>query len=90
MRRRQRSLTKAIYDVFSDFSSVITTNGTPSPHLDWRPTEQDMFDAISDRNFDEDPKRIVEPGDTARHRAVETGRATLPRRLVIALMRCRC
>ena len=43
------------YDVFGSFSRAITPNGTPSPHLSWAPTEQEMFDAMTDRRLDEPP-----------------------------------
>ena len=33
------------YDVWGNFSRAITPNGTPSPHLRWEPTEQEMFDS---------------------------------------------
>jgi nitrite reductase/ring-hydroxylating ferredoxin subunit len=65
------------YDVFGNFSRAITPNGTPSPHLTWVPTEQEMFDAMSDRNLDEPPRAIVPPDETARHMAAESARASL-------------
>jgi nitrite reductase/ring-hydroxylating ferredoxin subunit len=65
------------YDVFGNFCRAITPNGTPSPHLNWVPTEQEMFDAMSDRNLDEDPKGIVPEGETARHMAAEAARTSL-------------
>ena len=43
------------YDWWGNFSRAITPNGTPSPHLRFEPTEQEMFDAMSDRRLDEDP-----------------------------------
>jgi phenylpropionate dioxygenase-like ring-hydroxylating dioxygenase large terminal subunit len=65
------------YDVFGNFSRALTPNGTPSPHLNWVPSEQDMFDAMSDRNLDEDHKAIVPDGQTAREVAAESARASL-------------
>ena len=41
------------YDVFGNFSRAITPNGTPSPHLDWQPTEQDMLDSMFDPRLDD-------------------------------------
>ena len=41
------------YDWHGNFSRAITPNGTPSPHLAYVPTEQEMFDAVSDRRLDE-------------------------------------
>jgi nitrite reductase/ring-hydroxylating ferredoxin subunit len=65
------------YDVFGNASRAITPNGTPSPHLNWVPTEQDMFDAMTDRNLDEPPRAIVPRGETARHMAAEAARVAL-------------
>lgn len=54
------------YDVFGNACRAITPNGTPSPHLRWEPSEQDMLDAMLDRNLD-DPLVIEVPADaTAR------------------------
>ena len=54
------------YDVFGNFSRAITPNGTPSPHLGFAPSEQDMLDAMLDRNLDEPPALTVGAGETAR------------------------
>lgn len=54
------------YDVFGTFSRAITPNGTPSPHLKWEPTQQDMIDAMLDRSLDQDPVVELEPGEHAR------------------------
>lgn len=54
------------YDVFGNFSRAITPNGTPSPHLGFTPSEQDMLDAMLDRNLDEPPALTVGAGQTAR------------------------
>jgi phenylpropionate dioxygenase-like ring-hydroxylating dioxygenase large terminal subunit len=65
------------YDVFGNFCRAITPNGVPSPHLTWQPTEQDMFDAMTDRNLDEEPRQLVPPGATARRMAADAARAAL-------------
>ncbi len=54
------------YDVFGNFSRAITPNGTPSPHLHWEPTQQDMLDAMLDRNIDDPITIRVPDGKTAR------------------------
>jgi phenylpropionate dioxygenase-like ring-hydroxylating dioxygenase large terminal subunit len=54
------------YDWSGNFSRAITPNGTPSPHLSWEPTEQEMFDAMSDRRLDEPPFVTLTEGMTAR------------------------
>jgi phenylpropionate dioxygenase-like ring-hydroxylating dioxygenase large terminal subunit len=43
------------YDAWGNFSRAITANGTPSPHLSWKPSEQEMFDSMTDRRLDEPP-----------------------------------
>jgi nitrite reductase/ring-hydroxylating ferredoxin subunit len=69
------------YDVFGTFSRAMTPNGTPSPHLHWAPSEQEMLDAMLDRNLDEPPPVVVPEGRTAR----EVAGAMRRRALVPAL-----
>jgi phenylpropionate dioxygenase-like ring-hydroxylating dioxygenase large terminal subunit len=57
------------YDVFGNFCRAMTPNGTPSPHLKWTPTEQDMLDAMFDRSLDEPRLLEVPAGTTARETA---------------------
>jgi phenylpropionate dioxygenase-like ring-hydroxylating dioxygenase large terminal subunit len=54
------------YDVFGNFSRAITPNGTPSPHLRWEPSQQDMLDAMLDRNLDDPLMVSIPDGSTAR------------------------
>jgi phenylpropionate dioxygenase-like ring-hydroxylating dioxygenase large terminal subunit len=54
------------YDVWGNFSRAITPNGTPSPHLSWTPSEQDMLDSMVDRRLDEPAALEVPAGMTAR------------------------
>jgi nitrite reductase/ring-hydroxylating ferredoxin subunit len=65
------------YDVWGNFSRAITANGTPSPHLNWTPTEQEMFDAMVDRRLDEPPLAEVGGGLTARAAAAMGSRQSL-------------
>ena len=65
------------YDVFGNFSRAITPNGTPSPHINWEPTQQQMFDAMSDRRLDEPPLVEIPDGVTARQMAGLGGREML-------------
>jgi phenylpropionate dioxygenase-like ring-hydroxylating dioxygenase large terminal subunit len=65
------------YDTWGNFSRAITPNGTPSPHLKWSPTEQDMFDSMSDRRLDMDPYVVIPDGMTARQIAGRNGRAMM-------------
>ena len=41
------------YDAWGNFSRAITPNATPSPHLAFEPTEQEMFDSVTMRYLDE-------------------------------------
>jgi phenylpropionate dioxygenase-like ring-hydroxylating dioxygenase large terminal subunit len=65
------------YDVFGNVSRAITPNGTPSPHLRWEPNEQQMLDAMLDRNLDEPMMIEVPPGRTARQVAGDLRRRAL-------------
>jgi phenylpropionate dioxygenase-like ring-hydroxylating dioxygenase large terminal subunit len=65
------------YDVFGNFSRAITPNGTPSPHVSWQPSEQDMLDAMLDRNLDDPPALVVQQGETARQVAARARRDSL-------------
>jgi phenylpropionate dioxygenase-like ring-hydroxylating dioxygenase large terminal subunit len=65
------------YDVWGNFSRAITANGTPSPHLGWQPSEQEMFDAMTDRRIDEPPAAQIPPGMTARQIAAMGAREML-------------
>jgi phenylpropionate dioxygenase-like ring-hydroxylating dioxygenase large terminal subunit len=65
------------YDWKGNYSRAITPNGTPSPHLNWQPTEQEMFDAVSDRRLDEDPFVTLTGEMTARSVTGEGGRARM-------------
>jgi hypothetical protein len=65
------------YDAWGNFSRAITANGTPSPHLSWKPSEQQMFDAMVDRRLDEPPLAEVGGGLTARVVSAMGGREML-------------
>ncbi len=65
------------YDVWGNVSRAITPNGTPSPHLTWEPTEQEMFDSMVDRRLDEDPVLEVPDGMTARELAAQAARQAM-------------
>ncbi len=69
--------TNSQYDVWGNYSRAITPNGTPSPHLNWTPTEQDMLDAMMDRNLDDPPVATVPDGMTARQFVGTTGRKAM-------------
>jgi phenylpropionate dioxygenase-like ring-hydroxylating dioxygenase large terminal subunit len=65
------------YDAWDTFSRAITPNGTPSPHLRWVPTEQEMFDSMVDRRMDEDPIVVIPDGMTARQIVAANAREML-------------
>lgn len=54
------------YDAWGNFSRAITPNGTPSPHIRFEPTEQQLFDAVTMRPLDQPPAAEVPEGATAR------------------------
>lgn len=65
------------YDVWGNFSRAITPNATPSPHLKWTPSEQEMLDVMLDRNLDEPPPLVVPEGMTARQLLGARGREAM-------------
>lgn len=65
------------YDVWGNFSRAITPNATPSPHLRWSPTEQNLFDAVTMRELDQEPAAQVPDGTTARAMLAEASRMGL-------------
>jgi phenylpropionate dioxygenase-like ring-hydroxylating dioxygenase large terminal subunit len=54
------------YDCWGNFDRGIAPNGIPSPHINWSPTQQEMFDGIVDARIDEPPLLVVPDGLTAR------------------------
>lgn len=65
--------TNSQVDVFDTFARVITPGGTPSPLLDWTPTEEEMLRSMLDVRVDEIPPLALPEGQTAR--AVAAGAA---------------
>ena len=65
------------YDAFENYSRAMTANGTPSPHLRWEPTEQQILDSMYDRNLDDPPLLTVPDGETARRVAAASRRDNL-------------
>ncbi len=50
------------YDVWGNFSRAMTPNGTPSPHVDWEPDEQELLDILTNKSLDE-PSALQVPRD---------------------------
>jgi phenylpropionate dioxygenase-like ring-hydroxylating dioxygenase large terminal subunit len=65
------------YDVFGNFSRAITANMTPSPHLGFAPSEQEMLDSFVSRSLDEEPALRVPDGTTARRTMASGARRAL-------------
>ena len=65
------------YDAWGNFSRAISPNGTPSPHLAYRPTEQEMLDSMFDRQLDAPPSVVVPEGKTAREVAASASRTMM-------------
>jgi len=65
------------YDVWESFSRAITANATPSPHLGWEPSQQDMFDAVVQRELDQPATMSVPDGGCARAMLAEGMRMQL-------------
>jgi len=69
--------TNSQYDTWENFSRAITPNGTPSPHLDQAPSEQERLDVVTNRYMDEDPAMILPEGMTGRQLLGQASRVRL-------------
>ena len=65
------------YDAWDNFSRAITPNMTPSPHLGFEPTEQEMLEAMVTTSLDADPMLRVPDGMTARQLMAQMARMQL-------------
>lgn len=65
------------YDAWDNFSRAITPNMTPSPHIDYVPTEQEMFESIVTRSLDAEPMIRVPENMTARQLMAQMARMGL-------------
>ncbi len=65
------------YDAWGNFSRAITPNATPSPHLKFTPTEQELFDSVTMRYLDQPALGEVPAGMTARAMMAAGGRMGL-------------
>lgn len=66
--------TNSQVDVWENFARVITPGGTPSPLLDWRPSEDEMLRSMLDVRVDENLPVVVGPGRTMRETAADLTR----------------
>lgn len=65
------------YDAWDNFSRAITPNMTPSPHLDVRPSEQEMLEAMITTSLDAEPSLRVPEDMTARQLMAQMARMQL-------------
>ena len=65
------------YDAWDTFSRAITPNMTPSPHVNWEASEQDMLDSMLTRSLDAEPMMRVAEGKTARQTLAQLSRMGL-------------
>ena len=66
--------TNSQVDVWENFARVITPGGTPSPALDWTPSEQEVLRSMLDVRIDQEAPHRVEDGQTARVVAAQVAR----------------
>ena len=65
------------YDAWGNVSRAITPNGTPSPHLRFKPSEQELFDSVTMKYLDAEGGLTLPPGAKARALLAEGARAAL-------------
>ncbi|MGI9327235.1 MAG: aromatic ring-hydroxylating oxygenase subunit alpha [Pseudomonadales bacterium] len=65
------------YDAWGNVSRAITPNGTPSPHLRFKPSEQQLLDAVLMKDLDSPSAMEVPEGSTARAVLAATARASV-------------
>jgi hypothetical protein len=53
-------------DIWDNFARAITPGGTPSPLLDWEPTQDEMMRAMTDTRHDEDTPIPLGEGESMR------------------------
>jgi phenylpropionate dioxygenase-like ring-hydroxylating dioxygenase large terminal subunit len=69
--------TNSQVDIWENCARVITPSGTPSPLLDWQPSEDDMLRAMLDVRVDQDLPITVPEGQTMRAVGAELARKRL-------------
>lgn len=65
------------YDAWDNFSRAITPNMTPSPHLEFEPSEQEKLDAMISTSLDAEPMLRVPKDMTARQFMAQMARMQL-------------
>jgi phenylpropionate dioxygenase-like ring-hydroxylating dioxygenase large terminal subunit len=69
--------TNSRYDCYRNFNRALHPSGLPSPTLRWKPTEQDMLDAMLDVRVDEASPVLLPEGETVRSFASAISREAL-------------
>jgi len=67
--------TNSQVDIWDNFSRVITPGGTPSPNLDWTPTQNEMMRSMMDVRHDQDSPITLSDEQSMRAAGAEGGRA---------------
>jgi len=67
--------TNSQVDIWENFSRVITPGGTPSPNLDWTPTQDEMMRSMMDVRHDQDSPISLTEEQSMRQIGAEGGRA---------------
>ncbi len=62
------------YDSWGNYSRAITPNGTPSPHLRYKPSETELLDAANFRHLDDPKGPSIPEGLCARNFMAEMAR----------------
>ena len=66
--------TNSQVDIWENFARVITAGGTPSPLLDWVPTQDEMMRSMTDTRHDEPTPLPVPEGESMRAFGAEASR----------------
>ena len=66
--------TNSQIDIWDNFARVITAGGTPSPVLDWKPTQDEMMRAMTDTRVDDPSPMPVSEDESMRAVGAEASR----------------
>ena len=69
--------TNSQHDCYRNFNRSLHPSGTPSPHLNWVPTEQEMLDSMLDVRVDEESPLTMPAGSTLREFSARLSRDAL-------------
>ena len=66
--------TNSQVDIWDNFARVITAGGTPSPLLDWTPSQEEMMWAMTDTRVDDPSPMLLVEGDSMRAMGADASR----------------